>query len=88
MIFIFGLNFLHILATSSIVALSFETLNISFLISFFSSMNLKHLAVSINGTKLFNCLPPPKSLIVPSCEAIFENKFVIIFNLIVSVEYP
>ena len=54
----------------------------------FSSMNLKHLATSIKGTRLLICLPPANSFNVPSCEAILENKLGIISILIESVEYP
>ena len=42
-----------------------KNLNISDDKSSLSSINLKHLATSIKGTKHFNCLPPAKSLIVP-----------------------
>ena len=85
---IFGLYFLHISATSLTVTVSFVRLKISDDKSSLSSINLKHLATSINGTKLFTCAPPAKSLKVPSCEAIFEKKFAIISILAVSVEYP
>ena len=61
-------------------------LNNSELIFSFSSINLKHRATSINGTKLFICLPPANNFIVPSWEAIFENKLGIISILIVSEE--
>ena len=44
--------------------------------------------VATEGTKLFNCLPPPKSLSVPFCEVIIENKLGIMFNLVASFEYP
>ena len=83
---IFGLCFLHISATSFTVSVSFVKLNVSDIISFFSSINLKHLATSINGTKLLICLPPANNFNVPSWEAIFENKLGIISILIESVE--
>ena len=76
------------MATSLTVSVSLVTLNISELILFFSSMNLKHLATSITGTKLLICLPPANNFIVPFCEDIFENKFGIISILIESVEKP
>ena len=85
---IFGLCFLQTSATSLTERVSFVKLNVSELILFFSSMNLKHLATSINGTKLLICLPPANSFKVPFCEAIFENKFGIISIRIESVEYP
>ena len=81
-----GLCFLQISATSLTVTVSLVTLNISELILFFSSMNLKHLATSITGTRLFICLPLANNFIVPFCEAIFENKLGIISILIESVE--
>ena len=81
-----GLCFLHISATSLTVTVSLDKLNNSRLISFFSSINLKHLATSISGTKLLICFPPAKSLNVPFCEAVFAKKFAIILILAVSVE--
>ena len=84
--FILGLCCLHTSATSFTVKVSFVKLKISDLISFFSSINLKHLATSIKGTRLLICLPPANSLIVPFCDAIFENKFGIMSILVESVE--
>ena len=83
---ILGLYFLHISATSFTVSVSFVKLNISELMSFFSSINLKQRATSIKGTRLLICLPPENNFNVPFCEVIFENKFGIISILIESVE--
>ena len=54
--------------------------------SLFSSMNLKHRATSIKGTKLLICLPPAYSFKVPFWDEIFENKLGIISRRIVSEE--
>ena len=75
---ILGLCFLQTSATSLTVTVSFVKLNVSDLMLVFSSINLKHRATSIKGTKLFICFPPAKSLRVPFCEVIFENKLGII----------
>ena len=83
---IFELCFLQISATPLTVIVSFVKLNISDLILSFSSINLKHLATSIKGTRLFICLPLAKSFKVPFCDAIFENRLGIISILIESVE--
>ena len=85
---ILGLCFLHTSATSLTVKVSLVKLNISELILLFSSMNLKHLATSIKGTRLLICLPPAKSFKVPFWDVILENKFGIMSILIESVEYP
>ena len=85
---IFGLCFLQISATSLTVRVSLVKLNVSEDKSSLSSINLKHLATSIIGTKLLICLPPAKSFSVPSCEAIFENRFGIILSLVESSEFP
>ena len=81
-----GLYFLHISATSFTVTVSFVRLKVSDEISSLSSIFLKHLATSIRGTKLLICLPAANRLIVPSCDAIFENKFGIILMRVASVE--
>jgi len=83
---ILGLYFLQISATFFTVIVSLVKLNISEEISSLSSMYLKHLATSTRGTKLLTCLPPAKSFMVPSWEAIFEKRFGIISIRAVSVE--
>ena len=62
----FELCFLHISATSFTVTVSLVKLKISEEISSLSSINLKHQATSINGTRLLTCLPPANNLSVPS----------------------